>query len=97
MKNIFDNPKEYIKYINNIEIPEKERRTFVGKSIVFVWLTKFCVASCEHCFSKSNMLKNNKYSELNEFSKVGIEKLIEFTMKPNLPGSQKSANFPQQT
>lgn len=84
MINLFDNPEYYLDYINKISIPEFKRKKITGKSILVVWLTKFCTAKCQHCFSRSNMLKNDKIQEKFQLSARGIRKMLDFIMRANV-------------
>lgn len=49
--NIFEYPEHYIKEIvQKIRIPEEKRKKFPGKTMAFLFLTKFCDVECAHCF-----------------------------------------------
>lgn len=83
MINIFENPEKYLKYLWKVKIDEKTRKTFDGKSMSTVWLTKLCSANCKHCFSKPpqkyDKCKINEY----QFSLSGVKKLIQFINESN--------------
>lgn len=42
MENIFENPKKYLPYLWKIKIKKNCRKSFEGKSMTTVWLTKLC-------------------------------------------------------
>lgn len=61
MINVFDEPQKYILDItNNITIPINNRKKFNGKTMAFVFLTKFCDVECAHCFFRSKRRKKLK-------------------------------------
>ena len=83
-KNIFDRPNTYIQeIITKVRICEEKRKTFKGKTMAFVFFTKFCDVQCSHCFFRSDnegaQLPRKKY----EFSKEGFEKFLAFINNSN--------------
>ena len=82
MKNVFDNPKLFIKQINdNIKINKTIK--FNGKSFICVFFTKKCTAGCKFCFFKSNNRKLNDIAESYEMSDYGFERFIKFVNESN--------------
>ena len=87
MINIFNDPKYYLNYIDNIkvkdELIEEKKDEYSGKTILCAWLTKLCPAKCSKCFFKSNMYKDAEPSEQYELSDEGVERLIKFVNDSN--------------
>lgn len=82
--NIFNNPEIYIDEIkNNIKIIENKRKKLEGKTMAFLFLTKFCDVECAHCFFKSRRNLTNEESIEYEFSEEGINKVINFINQSN--------------
>lgn len=82
--NFFQHSEHYIKEIcNNLCIPPTKRKNFPGKSMAFLFLTKFCDVECAHCFFKSRKNINNEQSIEYEFSEDGLNKVINFINKSN--------------
>lgn len=82
--NIFNESENYIDEISKkIHIKENSRKTFSGKTMAFLFLTKFCDVECSHCFFRSRKNLNNEESIEYEFSEEGLEKVIEFINKSN--------------
>lgn len=82
--NIFEAPEKYIKEIvDKVRIPQEKRKKFPGKTMAFLFLTKFCDVECAHCFFKSRKNVNNEHSKEYEFTEEGLEKVIEFINKSN--------------
>lgn len=82
--NIFECPEQYIQEIvDKIRIPEEKRKKFPGKTMAFLFLTKFCDVECAHCFFKSRKNVNNEHSKEYEFTEEGLDKVIEFINKSN--------------
>lgn len=72
MKNIFENPTEYINTLNKIPLMKVAKEDkFKGKSLAVVFLTKYCNAECEFCIYRSKRKSNNSikrdYNELDEY------------------------------
>ncbi len=77
--NIFDTPSTYMKeIITKIRIDEDKIKTFKGKTMAFVFFTKFCDVQCSHCFFRSDNEGFEVPREQYEFSKEGFEKFITF-------------------
>lgn len=84
MTNIFNKPLNYISEItNNLTIPIENRKKFEGKSMAFVFLTKFCDVECAHCFFRSKKRKKVENLENYELSSEGLDKLIHFLNDSN--------------
>lgn len=83
MINIFENPKRYLAYLWKIKVPENYRKSFDGKSMTTVWLTRFCNANCTHCFSRPPKKYDKKRIKEYQFSFNGIRKLIQFINDSN--------------
>lgn len=83
MKNVFSTPKAYIEEIKQIQVPQKKRKKYQGKSMLCAWLTKLCPARCESCFFKSNMYRDGTPDEKYQFSQYGLERLIKFINASN--------------
>lgn len=84
MTNVFNQPLTYISEIEkHISIPIEKRKTFKGKTMAFVFLTKFCEVECAHCFFRSRKSKEVKNKKEYELSEEGIEKLITFLNQSN--------------
>lgn len=82
--NIFEYPEQYIYEIQTkVRIPEEKRKKFPGKTMAFLFLTKFCDVECAHCFFKSRKNVENKHSKEYEFTEEGLNKVIEFINKSN--------------
>lgn len=78
MENIFSNPKEYLDEIKNKQIMKINNQIrHTKKSVVVVFLTRFCSAECPFCIYKSKKKWNiSVEKEENEFSNIGTEKCI---------------------
>ena len=77
MTNIFNEPLKYISEISdNISITKDKRKVFRGKTMAFVFLTKFCDVECAHCFFRSKRRKKVENIKEYELSHTGLEKLI---------------------
>ena len=84
MTNIFNEPLKYISEISdNISITKDKRKVFRGKTMAFVFLTKFCDVECAHCFFRSKRRKKVENIKEYELSHTGLEKLIEFLNQSN--------------
>ena len=83
MENIFENPKKYLPYLWKIKIKKNCRKSFEGKSMTTVWLTKLCNAHCAHCFSKPPERYDKRKIKEYQFSEFGIRKLIRFINDSN--------------
>lgn len=82
--NIFDDPEKYIKEIvEKVRIPENKRKIFSGKTMAFLFLTKFCDVECAHCFFKSRKNVDNKHSKEYELTEEGLNKVIDFLNASN--------------
>ncbi len=83
-KNIFDKPNTYIQeIITKVKIPKDKMKTFKGKTMAFVFFTKFCDVQCSHCFFRSDNEGFDLPKEQYEFSKEGFEKFITFINSSN--------------
>lgn len=85
MTNIFDYPQYYrnellkYKYFDTDVVPKR----YKGKSLMYAFLTRYCSVGCSFCFNRS--LPPSVNPEISDqFSDVGIEKLIKFCEKANL-------------
>ena len=87
MINIFNDPKYYLDYIDNIkardELIEEKKEEYSGKTILCAWLTKLCPAKCSKCFFRSNMYRDAEPSEQYELSEEGVDRLIKFVNDSN--------------
>lgn len=83
MINIFADPKRYLAYLGKIKIGENYRKSFSGKSMITVWLTRLCNANCAHCFSKPPIKYDKKRMKEYQFSFDGVSKLIQFINDSN--------------
>lgn len=81
--NVFDRPCYHIKQIKKICIPENKRKKFNSKSMLCAWVTKLCPAHCESCFFKSDMYHDGIPDEKYQFSKFGVDRLIQFINDSN--------------
>lgn len=83
MINIFKNPDKYLKYVDQLKISKELQKSFDGKSMTVVWLTKLCNGNCDHCFSKPP--KEYDYKRLKEyqFTEFGVKRLINFINESN--------------
>ena len=82
--NIFNYPEKYIKEIvEKVRIPKEKRKKFPGKTMAFLFLTKFCDVECAHCFFKSRKNVNNKHSKEYEFTEEGLNNVINFINASN--------------
>lgn len=76
---MFDNPNKYIyDIVNNVRISPNNMKNFSGKTMAFVFFTKFCDVKCSHCFFRSDSEVFDLPKEQFEFSDEGFEKLISF-------------------
>lgn len=82
-KNFFDHPELYRKLILNHNLLEFEKKQFNGKSLICVFLTKFCNVGCPFCFFKSAPAWREQNIE-DQFSDEGLEKFINFANQANL-------------
>ena len=83
-KNIFDEPNKYIQEIvTKVRIREDKLKKFKGKTMAFVFFTKFCDVQCSHCFFRSDNEGYDLPREQYEFSKEGFEKFITFINRSN--------------
>ena len=83
-KNIFDEPNKYIhEIVTKVRIREDNLRKFKGKTMAFVFFTKFCDVQCSHCFFRSDNEGYELPREQYEFSKEGFEKFITFINSSN--------------
>ena len=83
-KNIFDRPNTYIQEIvTKIRIHEDKLKKFKGKTMAFVFFTKFCDVQCSHCFFRSDNEGFDLPREQYEFSKEGFENFINFINHSN--------------
>ncbi len=83
-KNIFDKPNTYIQEIvTKVRIREDKLKKFKGKTMAFVFFTKFCDVQCSHCFFRSDNEGFDLPREQYEFSKEGFEKFIKFINNSN--------------
>lgn len=78
MENIFNNPKEYLDEIKKKRIMKLNNQVRHNKkSVVVVFLTRFCSAECPFCIYKSKKKENISIEKVeNEFSNIGTEKCI---------------------
>lgn len=83
MINIFEYPKRYLSYLWKIKVPENHRKSFDGKSMTTVWLTRLCNANCTHCFSRPPKKYDKERIKEYQFSFNGIKKLIQFINDSN--------------
>lgn len=84
MKNIFNFPGEFKEeIIKKIRIPKEKRKIFNGQSVICVYFTKFCDATCPFCAFESGMRKFQIPKERSEFSDFGFERFITFLNKSN--------------
>lgn len=82
--NIFKYPEKYIKEIvTKVRVPENKRKQFPGKTMAFLFLTKFCDVECAHCFFKSRKNVDNKHSKEYELTEEGLNKVIDFINNSN--------------
>lgn len=82
--NIFDSPLPYIKEITQkVRIPQKSKKEFPGKTMAFVFFTKFCDVKCSHCFFRSDSEVFDLPREQYEFSDTCFENFIEFINASN--------------
>lgn len=81
--NIFNKSSRYIEELKNVVIPLDKRKKFEGKTLLCAWLTKLCPAKCECCFFRSDMNHNYNIEEEYQYSKEGVEKLIQFINDSN--------------
>lgn len=82
--NIFDSSTQYLHDIlTKVRMPNTSLKNFPGKSMAFVFLTKFCDVKCAHCFFRSDSEVFDSPKEQYEFSKEGFEKLLEFINASN--------------
>ncbi len=83
-KNIFDRPNPYIQeIITKVKIHKDKMKNFKGKTMAFVFFTKFCDVQCSHCFFRSDNEGFDLPKEQYEFSKEGFEKFITFINNSN--------------
>ena len=69
LKNIFDKPSKYIQEIQTkIKIHQDKLKKFKGKTMAFVFFTKFCDVQCSHCFFRSDNEGYDLPREQYEFS-----------------------------
>ena len=84
MLNIFDNPSKYIEdIVTKVKIDKGKLKKFKGKTMAFVFFTKFCDVQCSHCFFRSDNEGYELPREQYEFSREGFEKLITFINSSN--------------
>lgn len=83
MINIFEEPKKYLTYLWKIKVSENYRKSFDGKSMITVWLTRLCNANCAHCFSRPPKRYDKERIKEYQFSFNGIRKLIQFINDSN--------------
>lgn len=84
MNNIFDNPTKYINdIVTKVRISDHKLKTFGGKTMAFVFFTKFCDVQCSHCFFRSDNEGYELPREQYEFSDEGFEKFITFINSSN--------------
>ena len=88
MKNIFNNPKKYLKELNETNLfnkknIEEEKKKHSAYSLACVWPTKLCPLGCETCFFRSSMDHKSLEKEEYQFSNKGLEKLITFINDSN--------------
>ena len=84
LKNIFDKPSKYIQEIQTkIKIHQDKLKKFKGKTMAFVFFTKFCDVQCSHCFFRSDNEGYDLPREQYEFSEEGFEKFITFINSSN--------------
>lgn len=82
--NIFDEPNTYIQeIITKVKIHENKMKTFKGKTMAFVFFTKFCDVQCSHCFFRADNEGFELPREQYEFSREGFEKFIAFINASN--------------
>lgn len=82
--NIFDNPNKYVQEIvSKVRIGEDKLKRFNGKTMAFVFFTKFCDVQCSHCFFRSDNEGFDLPREQYEFSREGFENFIEFINHSN--------------
>lgn len=83
-KNIFDKPNKYInEIVTKVRIKEDKLKNFNGKTMAFVFFTKFCDVQCSHCFFRSDNEGFDLPKEQYEFSREGFEKFITFINSSN--------------
>ena len=82
--NIFDEPNKYIQEIvTNVRIRKDKLKEFRGKTMAFVFFTKFCDVQCSHCFFRSDNEGFELPREQYEFSREGFENFINFINHSN--------------
>ncbi len=81
--NPFENPKKYRDIILMNKFLDFKKKNLNGKSLVCLFLTRFCGVGCPFCFFKSAPPWRKSNIE-DQFSDEGIEKFIEFSKKANL-------------
>ncbi len=81
--NFFDFSQYYRKLILKNNILNFEKKEIKGKSLVCVFLTRFCNVGCSFCFFKSPPAWSQT-SINDQFNDDGINKFIRFTKEANL-------------
>ena len=82
--NVFEDPKGYIDEISKkVRISLEKKKKFSGKTMAFLFLTKFCEVECAHCFFRSRKNINNNHSIEYELTEEGLNKVIEFLNQSN--------------
>jgi hypothetical protein len=81
--NFFNNPEYYRKLILSNRLLDFKKKQFRGKSIICVFLTRFCNVGCPFCFFKSAPAWRKQNIE-DQFSDQGLEKFIVFANQANL-------------
>lgn len=82
--NIFDQSTKYLKEITTkVHFPEENLHRYSGKTMAFVFLTKFCDVKCSHCFFRSDSEVFDAPREQYEYSNEGFEKLLTFINSTN--------------
>ena len=81
--NFFDKPEYYRKLMLENNLLTFEKKQFKGKSIICVFLTRFCNVGCPFCFFKSAPSWRPQNIE-DQFSDEGLNKFIHFANQANL-------------
>jgi organic radical activating enzyme len=81
--NFFDRSIYFRELILKNNLLDFEKQKFGGKSLVCLFLTRFCGVGCPFCFFKSSPVWRKENIE-DQFSDEGIEKVIKFAEKANL-------------
>ena len=84
MKNIFETPNKYRKYIiNSKNLVSSNAKLYSGKSFICLFLTRFCGVGCPFCFFKSP--PNKGTADIRDsFTEEGVDRFIQFANDSNV-------------